>query len=155
MGPEDPRERSGLPHLGESPPMHSRIPSWHQEAVIGGQAQALFPNCHHRGALLGKRSRRTEWRLLGLNTCPRVPESALARRPWELPQALGVQSPGAACPHGQKDVPPSPRGPTCQLPQPHIHVLSWAFAAALSMDNHLVGSDIHLSVASAPHRRWS
>lgn len=95
-----------------------------------------------------------EWRLLGLDTRPRVPESALARRPWELLQALGAQGPGADRPHGQKDAPPSPKGPTCQLPQPHIHVLSWAFAAALSMDDHLGGSDIHLSWASAPPRRW-
>lgn len=63
---------------GKVLPMDSLSPGRHQEAVIRGQAQTLSPHRHHRGAFLGKRSRRIEWRLLGLNTCS---ESALVRRP--------------------------------------------------------------------------
>lgn len=72
------------------------------------------------------------------------PEPALARRPGEH---KAQEQPG---PQGQEVVPPSPAGPTCQLPQPHVHVLLPAFAAALSMDDHLVGSDADLFGASCP-----
>lgn len=52
----------------------------------------------------------------------------------------------------QEAVPPPapPPGPTCQLPQPHVHVLSRAFAATLSTDHHLRGSDTELSGTSCP-----
>lgn len=63
------------------------------------------------------------------------PESALARRPQER---MAQEQRG---PQGQDIVPPSPAGPTCQLPQPRVHILSRAFAAALSVGDHLVGGD--------------
>lgn len=126
-------------------------PGWYSEAVIRGQAQLLSPHCHHRGALLGKRSRGIE---CGLRGSAPVPVSLPL--PWqEGPGAgLGCESKAQEQPdsHGQKVplVPTLPISPTCQLPQPHVHILSWAFAVALSMYDHLVGSDTDLSGALCP-----
>lgn len=101
---------------GQSPPGHSRVPSWNQEAVIGGQAQVLFPHRHHRGALLGKRSR-----TMGMEACPGVPES-----PWQggpgshsrLWESKAQEQPG---PRGQERVPPrqGPHLPTATATHPH------------------------------------
>lgn len=141
----------GKGELGEILPVYSRSPGWYSEAVIRGQAQLLSPHCHHRGALLGKRSRGIE---CGLRGSAPVPVSLPL--PWqEGPGAgLGCESKAQEQPgsHGQKVplVPTLPISPTCQLPQPHVHILSWAFAVALSMYDHLVGSDTDLSGALCP-----
>lgn len=75
VGPEDPRGRRVVPQLGgaASPPVHSRVPGWYQKAVIRGQAQVLFPHRHHRGALLGKRSRRMGMEAVGPQHLSRGP----------------------------------------------------------------------------------
>lgn len=48
-----------------------------------------------------------------------------------------------------------PWDPTCQLPQPHIHILSWAFAATLSMCDDLGGRQSRVFWNSAPFGRQS
>lgn len=94
--------------------------------------------------------------LLGLNTCSRVPGLALVRRPgsWcrlrasKAQEQPSLRGQAGGCATLSQD-------PTYQLPQPHIHILSRAFAAALSMDDYLVGSDTDLSGASCPTQQMA
>ena len=148
-GPEDPGGRGVVPELGGKvlPGTHA-FPAGTRRLSSGARLRRCSPIVTTEEPSWERGAGQWEWR----------PVQVSLSLPGK--EALGA-TPGSGSPRPRSSLVPVGRrvchpvsGPTCQLPQPHIHVLSWALAAALSMDDHLAGSDIDLSRTSAPHRRW-
>lgn len=114
--------KEGVPQLGKGLPADSLSPGWHQEAFIGGQAQVLSPHGHHRGALLGEKSRRIKWRLPSPNSCPRV-----LSRPWQ--GGPGSTRPRSSLvPEGKRLCHPLLRAPLASC---HSHMSTFCFQPLL------------------------
>lgn len=136
LGPADPRE-GGSPQLEKAPQRTHSVLAGTRRLSSGVRLRCCPPMVTTEEPSWGRRAGESS----GGHPAPTaVPESraGLGTRPGSSPvPRAGV-------------VLPSPAGPTCQLPQPHVHVLPPAFAAALSVDDHLVGSDTDLFGASCP-----
>lgn len=114
--------REGVPQLGKGLPADSLSPGWHQEAFVGGQAQVLSPHGHHRGALLGEKSRRIKWRLPSPHSCPGV-----LSRPWQ--GGPGSTRPGSSpVPKGRRLCHPLRRAPLASC---HSHMSTFCLQPLL------------------------
>lgn len=110
VGPQHPRGRRMVPQLeGKVLPCTHAFPAGTRRLSSGARLRFWSPIVTTEEPSWERGAGEREWRPLGLNTCLGVPESALAGRPWEPFQVLGIQGPAAAwSPGARRCHPPYP-----------------------------------------------